>query len=274
LASRTDDIEWEADGQRLTAIKDMNEKIIAVIPIRGSDDEFTESAIPVLGQKPLVEYTLLAAKEARLLDRIIVSTDSEGIAEFCRRYDVEAPFIRPLSLSEPTATVTDVLLHCVDWLESDQSYRTDWVVKLEITHPFRPKGIIDGLIETAVAMNVDSAFLAYEDLHSYWTIDEKGNPGLVGEDVDLPRKTRRPFYRDSSGLGAVTRAANLKAGKLYGKNLGLIPIRDLFAIVDTHEGTGSSYRDKVGFRLAELLAPEFDKTVALNVKKKPLSISA
>jgi CMP-N-acetylneuraminic acid synthetase len=235
----------------------MKEQIIAVIPIRGSDDEFRENAVPMLGERPLVEYTLLAAKEARLLDRVIVSTDSEAIAEFCRGYDVEVPFIRPSSLSEATATVTDVLLHCVEWLETNETYHTDWVVKLEITHPFRPRGIIDSLIETALAKNIDSAFLAYEDLHSFWTVDENGNPELVGQEVDLPRKTRRAFYRDSSGLGAITRAANLKTGKLYGKNLGLIPIRDLFAIVDTHEGQASSYRDKVGFQLAQLLTPAF-----------------
>ena len=52
-----------------------------------------------------------------------------------------------------------------------------------------------------------------------------------------------------------------KAGKLYGDNVGLIPLRDLFAIVDTHEGDGPSYRERTGFRLAELLAPEFLKTV-------------
>jgi CMP-N-acetylneuraminic acid synthetase len=237
----------------------MNEKIIAVIPIRGSDDEFRESAIPMLGERPFVEYTLAAAKEARLLDRIIVSTDSEAIAAFSREHQVEVPFIRPSSLSESSATVTDVLLHCVEWLESAETYHPNWVVKLEITHPFRPAGIIDGLIETALAKSVDSAFLAYEDLHSYWTIDENGRPEMVGQDVDLPRKTRRPFYRDSSGLGAITRAINLKTGKLYGKNLGLIPIRDPFAIVDTHEGTGSSYRDRAGYQLAELLAPAFNK---------------
>jgi CMP-N-acetylneuraminic acid synthetase len=243
----------------------MSERVIAIIPIRGSDDEFRDNSVPMLGERPLVEYTLLAAKEAQLLDRVMVSTESDAIAEFCRRYDVEVPFLRPPFLSQPTATVTDVLLHCVNWLETHQDYRADWIVKLEITHPFRPKGIIDGLIETALAQNVDSAFLAYEEIHSYWTIDENGNPQLVGQDVDLPRKTRRPFYRDTSGLGAITRCANLKIGKLYGKNLGLIPFRDMFGIVDTHEGKASSYRDRAGFRLAELLAPEFNRSVLWKV---------
>ncbi len=243
----------------------MNEKIIAIIPIRGSDAEFREGPNPLLGERPLIEYTLLAAKEARLLDRVIVSTDSQAIAEVCRQYGVEVPFLRPPRLSLPTATVTDVLVHCVEWLETNQQYSPDWVVKLEITHPFRPEGIIDTVITTALARKVDSAFLAYEEIHSYWTLDTDGRPQLVGQEVDLPRNSRRPFYRDSSGLVAITRSDNLKAGKLYGDNVGLIPVRDLFAIVDTHEGTGS-YRDRVGFRLAELLAHAFNKTNTLTRK--------
>jgi CMP-N,N'-diacetyllegionaminic acid synthase len=234
-----------------------DERIVAVIPIRGSDDEFKEGGIPMLGDRPLLEYTLQAAKDAQLLDRAIVSTDSEAIATFCRQYSVEVPFLRPIALSESTATVTDVLLHCVDWLRNNEHYETDWVVKLEVTHPFRPKGMIDIFIETAFAQKVDSAFLVYEEIHSYWSVDQNGNPELVGQEVDLPRKARRPFYRDLSGLASITRAANLESGKLYGKNLGLIPTHDLFAIVDTHEGKASSYRDKVGFRLAQILAPTF-----------------
>jgi hypothetical protein len=97
----------------------------------------------------------------------------------------------------------------------------------------------------------------YEEMHSYWSIDQNGNTELVGQEVDLPRKARRPFYRDLSGLASITRPTNLESGKLYGKNLGLIPTRDLFAIVDTHEGKAAAYRDKAGFRLAQILAPAF-----------------
>jgi CMP-N-acetylneuraminic acid synthetase len=267
LVSGTGVVDRPTDRERLergtlVVSTEKNEQIVAVIPIRGLDDEFKDSPIPVLGDRPLVEYTLRAAKKARLLDRIIVSTDNEAIADFCRRYGVEVPFIRPAALSAAGASVTDVLLHCVNWLKDNEHYQVDWVVKLEVTHPFRPHGMLDNFIETVLSQNLDSAFLVYEEIHSYWTLDPNGNPTLVGEDVDLPRNTRRPFYRDLGGLGSITRAANLKRGKLYGKNLGLVPVRDLFALVDTHEGKSSCYRDKIGFRLAELIAPAFNDIVS------------
>lgn len=235
----------------------MPEQIIAVVPIRGSDGEFREGAMPLLGGRPLIEYTLRAAKEARRLDRVIVSTDSPAIADACRSYGVEVPFVRPLALSAPTVSVTEVLRHCVEWLERQERYRVDWVVKLEITHPFRPFGLIDTVIETALTNPVDSAFVAYEELNSYWTIDEHGRPEPVGQAVEVPRSVRRPFYRDVSGLVAITRAANLRAGTLYGNHVALIPVRDLFAIVDTHEKSDPASPVASGWRLAELLAPAF-----------------
>ena len=238
-----------------------SETIVAVIPIRGSDKEFADGPLPLLGGRPLIEYTLQAAKRAKRLDRIIVSTDHPAIAAACRDHGVEAPFLRPASLSEPGVTETDVLRHAVEWLEQHEGGRVDWVVKLEITHPFRPPGIIDLVIDTALATQVDSAFLAYEELHSYWTVDEHGQPQQVGQGVDVPRHARRPFYRDISGVAAITRASNLKAGSLYGERIGLIPWHELFAIVDTHEGSGRQEGVPTGFQVAELLAPAFNQRV-------------
>lgn len=239
----------------------MSEKIVAIVPIRGSDKEFRDGPSPLLGGRPLIEYTLQAAKEARRVDRVVVSTDHPAIAEGCRRHGVEVPFLRPTHLAAANVTTTEVLWHCVKWLQDNEGYSTDWVVKLEITHPFRPSGIIDLVIETALEQKVDSAFLVYEEIHSYWTLDEGGRPQQVGEEVDVPRTKRHPFFRDLSGLAAITRASNLREGKLYGKNIGLIPLRDFFAIVDTHEGEPSASQEGMGFRLAELLAREFNKRV-------------
>ncbi|MDP3774621.1 MAG: hypothetical protein Q8Q85_10185 [Gemmatimonadales bacterium] len=237
----------------------MAERIIAIVPIRGSDEEFRDTPDPLLGGRSLLEYTLSAAQDARRVDRVIVSTDGQTVADVCRSYGADVPFLRPPHLSAPKASVTDVLRHCVEWLRTTEGYDAEWVVKLEITHPFRPRGLIDLVIDTALAQRVDSAFVAYPEIHSYWTLDEAGRPREAGETIDVPRKVRRPFFRDTSGLVAITRAENLLAGRFYGQNIGLIPLQDLFAMVDTHEGAGAGYRERIGFRLAELLAAEYHR---------------
>lgn len=238
----------------------MIEKILGVIPIRGADQEFADGKIPMLGKKSLLDYTFDAVKESKKLDRVIVSTDSRFIADLCKSKGIDAPFLRPPELSQSSATVTDVLLHALSWLEKNENYQPAWVVKLEVTHPFRPKGLIDMLIDTAMANGVDSAFLAHEEISSFWTLNEDGKPRLLGSSIDSPRKTRSPFYRDFGGLGSITRTSNLKAGQLYGSNLGLIPFRDFFATVDTHDGAG----EKRGLKLAELLAPAYDAGPKVN----------
>ena len=102
----------------------MSETVVAVIPIRGSDEEFKDGPLPLLGGRPLIEYTLRSAKEAKRLDRIIVSTDSPAIAEACRSYEVETPFLRPAWLNEPGVTETTVLRHAVEWLEQHEDRKS------------------------------------------------------------------------------------------------------------------------------------------------------
>jgi CMP-N-acetylneuraminic acid synthetase len=244
----------------------MTERILAIIPIRGNDEEF-QQGIPQLGGRSLLEYTFRSAQESQRLDRWIVVTDSEAVAEKARALGADVPFIRPPSLSSPTTTLTDVLLYTLEWLQKNQKYRPDWVLKLEVTHPFRPQGIVDRLIETTLASGIDSSFLAHEEEDRFWTLNDEGIPQLLGSGRDTPRTNRAPFYREMSGLGAMTRVGNLQQKEFYGPNVGLIPFRDVFACVDIHKGKAPSFRDREGYRQAELLAAAYNEKNAGTVSK-------
>lgn len=228
------------------------QRFLGVIPIRGADDEFTDGAGVKLGDRPLIAYTIEAARAARHLDRVLVFTDSPSIAALARELGAEAPFLRPPLLADRTVTVTQVFQHLVLELEG-QGYAPDWVVKLEITRPFRPPGIIDHVIEAALAQQVDSAFLAYEEPHSYWIVGDDGRPRQVGDDMDVPRELRRRIYRDVGGVVSITRTENLRRGVMYGQNVALVAVDDAFVTVDLHEGHAPYYRDRAGFRLAEAM---------------------
>ena len=84
----------------------MKKKYLGVIPARGGSKGIPKKNIKELNGKPLIAYTIEAAQgavEAGAMDRFIVSTDSEEIAEISRRYGAEVPFMRPDYLGGHTA---------------------------------------------------------------------------------------------------------------------------------------------------------------------------
>lgn len=227
----------------------MNSSIVALIPISGADPEFSEGQIPYLHDRPLIEYTIRAAQESALIERVIVSTDSEHIAETCRGYGVEAPFLRPQELANPTAPITEVLRHALKWLQEKENYSPEWVVMLLITYPFRPKGFVDNFIQTVLSQDLDSAFAAVKERHSHWFLREGGQPELVAFGSDKAKAQKRPFFRELSGLISMATGEVVLSGSLYGQKLGIIPTQDMRTVINVH--------DPIGQQLAELLAPQF-----------------
>lgn len=120
-------------------------QIIGIIPARGGSVGVPLKNIRDLGGKPLISYTIEAAIQSKSLDRVIVSTDHEGIAEVARRYGAEVPFVRPDDISEDVETEL-VLQHAVKFLEDD-NILIDGVVLLQPTSPFRTSETIKKCVE-------------------------------------------------------------------------------------------------------------------------------
>jgi CMP-N-acetylneuraminic acid synthetase len=216
---------------------------VAIIPIRGDDPQGQPEFR--LGGKPLLTYTVEAAKASRLIERVIVTTDNSEIAQLAEDCGAEVPFIRPAELSRPDVPLGRVLQHCIEWLEQREGYRTDIVTLLEITHPVRDEGVIDQVLEVLLEQQLDSVFVAVEEGQTFWRMDRYGSLVRVGDTEDLPRQNREPLYREMGGIVTATRAGFIKEGKRLGKKVGLIPLRSLSARVDT--------RDEVGLFLARHL---------------------
>lgn len=116
---------------------------IFIIPARGGSKGIPGKNIVDLGGKPLIAYSIEAALDAlRRLgiedqrERIIVSTDSEEIADVAKQCGVEVPFMRPAELSTDTAGSREVILHAMDYATS-RGIPYDCVVLLQPTSPFR-----------------------------------------------------------------------------------------------------------------------------------------
>lgn len=88
---------------------------IAIIPARGGSKRIPRKNIKLFCGKPIIEWSIAVAKNSKLFDRIIVSTDDLEIAEIALKCGAEIPFMRPAKLSDDQAGTTEVVAHATAW---------------------------------------------------------------------------------------------------------------------------------------------------------------
>jgi len=123
--------------------------IVGVITARQGSQGIPGKNMIDLGGRPLLDYTFALAEHSRHMDRVVLSTDMPDAIEWARRHyrRIEAPFIRPAHLSESGSSSADVVLHAVDFLETQQRQRIEAIVLLQPTCPFREVAEVDAAIE-------------------------------------------------------------------------------------------------------------------------------
>ncbi|WP_051445316.1 cytidylyltransferase domain-containing protein [Desulfocurvus vexinensis] len=124
--------------------------VLALIPARGGSKGIPRKNVAPLAGLPLIAYSILVARAATLVDRVVVSTDDPDIAARAREFGAEAPFLRPAELSGDRATPGTCVPHALAEL-GRQGYHPAVVAVLYPTHPFRTPALVDHL----VARNLD-----------------------------------------------------------------------------------------------------------------------
>jgi len=108
---------------------------IAVIPARGGSKRIPRKNIKPFCGKPMIAWSIEAAKSSELFEHIIVSTDDAEIVEVARQWGAEVPFMRPEELSNDYAGTTEVIAHATQWA-LDQGFDVDAVCCIYATAPF------------------------------------------------------------------------------------------------------------------------------------------
>jgi len=108
---------------------------IAVIPARGGSQRIPRKNIRAFCGKPMIAWSIEAARSSGLFDQIITSTDDDEIAEVAKQFGAEVPFIRPEELSDDYAGTTPVIAHATQWA-LNQGYEIDAVCCIYATAPF------------------------------------------------------------------------------------------------------------------------------------------
>lgn len=123
----------------------MAPRILGIIPARAGSKRIPNKNLRILGDKPLIEWTVAEALDSRGLTDVIVSTDSEQIAELALALNVGSPLIRPAELASDSASILDVVLHALAFY---QGY--DYIMVLQPTSPLRRVEHIDAAIDLCV----------------------------------------------------------------------------------------------------------------------------
>jgi CMP-N,N'-diacetyllegionaminic acid synthase len=167
--------------------------ILAVIPARGGSKGVPLKNLREVGGVPIVELAAQVASQANYIDRIVVSTDHEGIAEAAIKGGADAPFRRPEELSGDMISDLQVLTHALLEMESLDDKKYDILVMLQPTSPMRtPKHVVDTVEK-----------LVNDDLDAVWTISEAESKSHPLKQLTLQNGTLN--YYDPKGKGIIAR---------------------------------------------------------------------
>ena len=143
-------------------------KNVVIIPARSGSKGIPGKNIKIIAGKPLIAWSIANACTSRHVDRVIVSTDSNEIADIAKEFGAEVPFLRPESLSDDFATTESAMIHVLNLLESNEGYIPDNVVLLQATSPVRENDSIDQAIEYFISSGSDSLLSVCEFWHFLW----------------------------------------------------------------------------------------------------------
>lgn len=130
-------------------------RVLAWIPARGGSKGVKDKNIKPLCGKPLIAYTIEAARDSKYVDRVMVSTDSEQIANIARSCGAWIPSLRPPELAEDTSKTLDAVLHTI-YLMHTLHEPFDVFCLLQPTSPLRDCQDIDGALEEYIRRGFQS----------------------------------------------------------------------------------------------------------------------
>jgi N-acylneuraminate cytidylyltransferase len=138
-----------------------------VIPARGGSKGVPDKNIRNLGGKPLIAWSIEQAMAVTTTSNVLVSTDSEVIAEVSKRHGAKVPFLRPQELAGDTTPTEPVLLHALDWYTQHRGH-VDAVILLQPTSPYRKDGTLAAAIAQYERERADSLLSVTENHHFFW----------------------------------------------------------------------------------------------------------
>ncbi|MGH9350198.1 MAG: cytidylyltransferase domain-containing protein [Vicinamibacterales bacterium] len=195
--------------------------VLGLVPARGGSKGVPGKNLRVLAGRPLLEYTARAAQESRVLDRVILSTDSPEIADAGRRAGLEVPFMRPEALARDDTPMLPVVQHAMDALAAG-GWVADVIVLLQPTSPLRRPHHIRDAVELLRRTGADSVVSVVElprHLSPDYVMRIDGDvlrPFVPEGERVTRRQDARPAYSRDGTVYAFRRTTLERFGDIYG----------------------------------------------------------
>lgn len=228
--------------------------VLGIITARGGSKRIPRKNLrPLLG-KPLVEHTIKAALDSKLLTRVILSTDDDEIMKVGRECGVEVPFRRPPELAGDTTPTVDVIIHAVEFMEK-QGFFPDIIVILEPTSPLRQAEDIDNAIRKHIETDADSVVSVTQTDHWHPVRAKKIEDDILHdycleEKEGVRRQDLPPAYFRNGAFYSVKRDVLINEHRLYGRITRpyIMPAE-----------RSADINEEIDFKLVEILLTEYEK---------------
>jgi pseudaminic acid cytidylyltransferase len=175
---------------------------IAVIPARAGSKRIPHKNIRPFGGKPLIAYTIEAAKGCGLFERVVVSTDSEAIAEIARHCGAEAPFLRSAQLADDHTPASEVTVDALERLDPD-GHRFAYVAQLMATCPLRDADDVRASFDHFQQLGADAqiSLVGFGWTNPWWSVrlDDDGKMHTIFQDQLKVRSQDLPSLYALSG---------------------------------------------------------------------------
>jgi CMP-N,N'-diacetyllegionaminic acid synthase len=202
--------------------------VLGIIPARGGSKSVPKKNIKLLAGKPLLQYTVEASKNAKLLSRVILSSDDDEIINVARKLQLEIPFKRPQSLATDTSPTLPVIQHALQFFQS-QNIHFDAVCLLQVTSPFKTGVFIDAAIKKFIESDCDALVSVQKvptEYNPHWTFkaNEEGFLNLTTNDKQIiTRRQDLPTIYHRDGLIYITKTSVLlEQNSIYGNKIAYI----------------------------------------------------
>ena len=179
--------------------------VLVIIPVKERSTRLPGKNLKDLCGKPMMAYPIEAAKGARGVSRVVVTTESEKIREIAQQYGAEVPFLRPIELTEDAVTSQQVVVHALEELKRLENYVPDYVLLLYPTSPLLSRERIEQAIALAIEKDADSVISGHYDKGHYWLEADGGWQRLYPVEL-VNSQYQKPLFVENGAI-YMTRAS-------------------------------------------------------------------